>query len=104
MKTKDLSEVMTDAWRFYKGAELVSFSDCLKISWANYKLKKALKNGVVNFAYKKKNGETRKAVGTLKDGLVPATKGTKRSKSTATQIYYDLGSKGFRSYQKQYLI
>lgn len=103
MKKEDLRQIMCDAWRISKEYK-VSISDGLKISWANFKLKNRLKNGVVSFEYKKKNGEIRKAIGTLKSELLPMTKGTGTAKSDKVQTYYDIEKQSFRCYTKAMLI
>lgn len=63
--------------------------------------KKALHNGKVQFKYTKKNGEERKALGTLNldvMGSDNAPKGTGYETSDSNIRYYDLNSEGWRSF------
>lgn len=46
----------------------------MKVAWANYKLKQAMKNKIVRFYYRKVSGEIREAFGSLQEKLLPATK------------------------------
>lgn len=64
-------------------------------------LKKALHEGVVEFSYKKKNGEIRNAKGTLNIevmGESNAPKGTGYEVTDTNIRYYDLNSEGWRSF------
>ena len=65
------------------------------------KLKRLLKNGVVEFSYKKKDGSVRKAKGTLKDELLPETdKDDERKKNLSKECFYyfDLKRDDFRCF------
>ena len=65
------------------------------------KLKRLLKNGVVEFSYKKKDGSVRKAKGTLKDELLPETdRDDERKKNLSKECfyYYDLKRDDFRCF------
>lgn len=69
--------------------------------------KNALRNGVVEFKYTKKNGDERTAKGTLNinimgDENVP--KGTGYEISDNNIRYYDLNSEGWRSFITENLI
>lgn len=60
-----MREVMATAWQICRTTG-ESFSECLKRAWMNSKLKRAMKTGIVRFAYiKKTTGEIRHALGTL---------------------------------------
>jgi hypothetical protein len=64
-------------------------------------LRRLLKNGVVEFKYKKKDGSTRKARGTLKASLLPETdKDDERTKNTSKDCfyYYDLDKSDYRAF------
>ena len=78
--------------------------DLMKQAWLVLKLKSALKNGVVKFFYQKLNGEIRTAWGTLKDGLIPETKGTERKKNESLITYYDNEKQAYRSFKVANLI
>ena len=63
------------------------------------RLKRLLKNGVVEFSYKKKDGSVRKAKGTLKDELLPETdRDDERKKNLSKECFYyfDLKRDDFR--------
>lgn len=63
--------------------------------------KNALHKGAVKFKYRKKNGEIREALGTLNIdtmGSENAPKGTGYGGPDTTIRYYDLNSKGWRSF------
>ena len=69
--------------------------------------KKALHNGVVEFKYKKKNGEERTARGTLNIevmGEENTPKGTGYEITDSNIRYYDLNSEGWRSFIAENLI
>lgn len=65
------------------------------------RLKRLLKNGVVEFSYKKKDGSLRKAKGTLKDELLPETdKDDKRKRNLSKDCFYyfDLKKDDYRCF------
>ena len=65
------------------------------------KFKNALHKGIVEFEYKKKNGETRTAHGTLNIDIMGeenTPKGTGYEVSDDVIRYYDTDSKGWRSF------
>jgi len=69
--------------------------------------KKALHNGVVEFKYKKKNGDERVAKGTLNVevmGEENSPKGTGYDITDSNIRYYDLNSEGWRSFVVENLI
>ena len=69
--------------------------------------KNALRKGVVNFKYKKKNGEIRDAKGTLNVEIMGeenAPKGTGYDIVDTNIRYYDLNSEGWRSFIAENLI
>lgn len=103
MKKKDLRQIMLDAWRFFRSAG-VSFSECLKVAWANYKLKKSLRKGIVHFEFRKKDGSLRRAVGTLKETFLPSLKGSGVRRSDEVITYFDLEKNGFRAFRKELLM
>lgn len=91
-----MREVMRRAWQLVKVYGF-SMAEAMKQSWKVFKLKEALKKGVVKFYYQKLNGEIRTAWGTLKEGLIPETKGTERKKNDSLVTYYDNEKQAFRS-------
>ena len=65
------------------------------------RLKRLLKNGVVELSYKKKDGSLRKAKGTLKDELLPETDKDderKRNLSKDCFYYFDLKKDDYRCF------
>lgn len=63
----------------------------------------ALNEGRVTFTYKKADGSTRKAVGTTQTSLIPESERAASNPNTTTseQVrYYDLDSKGWRSFSR----
>lgn len=67
------------------------------------RLKRLLKKGEVSFSYKKKDGSTRRAVGTLKVSLIPKEdraddRLTKQNKDVFN--YYDLKKEDWRCFLK----
>jgi hypothetical protein len=66
----------------------------------------ALNEGRVSFTYKKADGSTRQATGTTKSDLIPAgdQAASNANTDTSEQVrYYDLGSKGWRSFSRSSL-
>lgn len=93
---------MLEAWQFIR-RNGYSKSEALHVAWQNYKLRKALHKGVVEFYFKKVDGSMRQAFGTLEEGKVPATKGT-RKQYAGTQVYYDCEKQDWRCYKTCNLI
>lgn len=63
MNTNVLSNIMKLAWQFVKRNGF-NMSLALKVSWLNYKVKTAMKKGIVKFRYQKIDGSIREAFGT----------------------------------------
>ena len=81
------SEVMCLAWQMVK-RNGYSMSEALKTAWLNIKLKAQMKERIVKFYFQKVDGSIREAYGTLKESLLPPTKGTEnRKKSDTVQTY-----------------
>lgn len=100
MNTSDKQSIMKLAWQFFKQTGF-NFAECLKKAWANFKLKKAMQIKIVEFYYKKTNGEVRQAFGQLYN--VPQIKGTKRNNENLF-IYFDTVANEWRSFYKFNLI
>ena len=98
-----MRELMKQAWMLVKVYGF-SMADAMKQAWQVLKLKAALKKGVVNFFYQKLNGEIRCTWGTLKEDLIPETKGTERKKNDSLITYYDNEKAAFRSFKIANLI
>lgn len=93
-----MSELMKQAWMLVKVYGF-SMAEAMKQAWQVLKLKSALKRGVVKFYYEKLDGTIRSAWGTLKDDLIPETKGTERKKNESLITYYDNEKASFRSFK-----
>jgi hypothetical protein len=101
-KTQILSDVMKNAWRFFKmtGAR---FSECLQRAWRNYRLVKLMLTGIVKFYYQKVDGTIREAWGTLCN--VPETAGeNNRKKNDFVRVYFDTEKQEWRSFKKFNLV
>ena len=99
-----ISEVMCLAWQMVK-RNGYSMSEALKTAWMNIKLKAAMKERIVKFYFQKVDGSIREAYGTLKDSLLPDSKGTdNRKKSDTVQTYFDTERGEFRCFKKANLI
>ena len=95
---------MSLAWSFVKRNGF-SMSEALKVAWANMKLKLQMKSKIVKFYFQKVDGSIREAYGTLKDSLLPDSKGTdSRKKSDTVQTYFDTERGEFRCFKKANLI
>lgn len=71
------------------------------------KLKDSLHKGKVSFSFKKADGTLRQAVGTLHPSLLPLRnegETSTRVQPPHLQVYYDLGSGGFRSFRIDSLV
>ena len=98
-----MRELMKQAWMLVKVYGF-SMADAMEQAWQVLKLKAALKKGVVKFFYQKLNGEIRCTWGTLKEDLIPETKGTERKKNDSLITYYDNEKAAFRSFKIANLI
>lgn len=88
------------AWCFVKSYGF-TMADAMKQAWLQFKLRAKLASGVVEFFYKKVDGEVRKAHGTLLNP--PHTKGMHRS-YYGCQTYYDMDVQDWRCYRIENLI
>lgn len=99
-----MREVMRMAWQMVK-RNGYSMSEALKTAWMNIKLKAAMKERIVKFYFQKVDGSIREAYGTLKDSLLPDSKGTdSRKKSDTVQTYFDTERGEFRCYKVANLV
>ncbi len=101
-KSKQLSEIMKTAWQFFKQTG-ISFSECLKKAWANFKLVLKLQAGIVRFYFSKVDGTIREAWGTL-ENIEDKIKGDKRTKNNTIQVYFDTEKGEFRCFKKFNLV
>lgn len=101
---RQMAEIMQMAWQFVK-RNGYSMSEALRIAWANFKLKLAMKSRIVKFYFIKVDGSTREAFGTLAQGMIPAIAGTDTRKPNDTiQTYYDTEKQAWRCYKRANLL
>lgn len=99
-----MKSVMSLAWQFVKKNGF-SMSEALKCAWANIKLKAQMKLRIVKFYFQKVDGSLREAYGSLREDLLPETKGEGNRKSNDTlQVYFDTEKQSFRSFKKANLV
>ena len=96
----NLSALMQAAWRFVKEYGF-TMSEAMKQAWMQFKLRAKMTRGIVEFIYKKVNGEIRKAHGTLLNA--PHTQGVRRS-NAGCQTYYDVDVQDWRCYRIENLM
>ena len=101
MKTNFRSKVFSWAYEIARVTGK-QFAVCLAKAWALYRLKKAMKQGIVSFAYEKADGTLRKAKGTLKE-VRKLIKGTGKDKVNAFP-YFDTEANAFRSFKIENLV
>jgi len=102
-RRNSLSEIMTLAWQMVK-RNGYTMSEALKTAWANIKLRTKMRKGIVKFYFQKVDGSLREAYGTLKESLLPETKGTGRKANETLQTYYDTEKGEYRCFKKANLI
>ena len=101
---KTMKEIMQMAWQFVK-RNGYSMSEALKVAWANFKLKMAMKSRIVRFYFLKVDGSTREAFGRLAEGMIPAIAGTDTRKPNDTiQTYYDTEKAAWRCFKRANLL
>jgi len=98
----ELSELMKKSWQLVKTYG-ISLSEAMKKVWTLFKLRKAMKKGVVKFYFQKVDGTLREAYGTLMSDRIPATKGEKKTADTC-QVYFDCEKDEWRCFKKANLV
>ena len=96
--TSDRSQIarIANALHWQKG---LSLSAAWSKAWKAYRIKKAMRCGVVSFAYTKADGTTRPATGTTAQELTGYTsKGSTANYSPANIRYFDLEKGAFRQF------
>ena len=96
---KTMKEIMQMAWQFVK-RNGYSMSEALKVAWANFKLKMAMKSRIVRFYFLKVDGSTREAFGTLAEGMIPAIS----VPNDTIQTYYDTEKAAWRCFKRANLL
>ena len=119
-KKRYFSEMSKLQWRWVMllvqslmNKEELPRQEAMKKAWLTFKLLEALGKGIVEFSYKKQDGTTRQARGTLHRGVSESfdnykSKGGKsprdNSNTDGIYVYWDLDKNGFRSFHAQDLI
>ena len=104
MKTKEtLKSIMLLAWQFVR-KNGYTMSEAMKVAWSVIKLKAKMKSGIVRFYFRKVDGSTREAFGTLSEKLMPETKGTGRKANETLFTYFDTEKGEYRSFKKANLL
>lgn len=98
MKTQNISFRKTVMLRAYHIMSITGkeWSVCLKKAWQLYRLNKELHSGEVTFYFEKKDGEIRKATGTLK---IDYEFKTQNQPNINTFTYFDVEAKSFRCFK-----
>lgn len=94
-----LANIMSLAWQFVKRNGF-TMAEALKVAWLNAKVTKAMRGGIVQFYFRKVNGELRQAFGTLDPHRLPETKGSGRRPADTVQVYFDTEKQEYRSFKK----
>ncbi len=81
-----------------------TMSDALSTAWLNFKLETKMETGIVRFYFRKVDGSTREAFGTLSEKLAPETKGTGKKPNETLFIYFDTERNEYRSFKKANLV
>lgn len=63
-----------------------------------------MKTEVVSFSFLKKNGEIRRAKGTLRADMCPTIEGNGRPTPNHLQLYFDVEKGSWRSFEKERFI
>lgn len=104
VEPKVKSTIMTTAWSFVKKGIYNTISEALKASWRKHKLVTKMKKGIAHFTFRKKNGELREAIGTLREGNFEyKSKGNKDSNYDVVK-YFDVVADAFRSFRIERLV
>lgn len=94
--------IMSMAWMFVR-KNGYTMSEALKVSWNNWKLRKAMTEKIIRFCFRKVDGSVREAYGTLMSSMLPPTKGMGITNPT-TQVYYDIEKEQYRCFKKANLL
>lgn len=102
MRTEDKRTIFKMAWEMVKSTGK-TFAVALCKAWEVFKMRIQMLEGVVRFAFEKKDGSLRIANGTLRNLPFNAVKGTGK-KNYKSIAYFDTDSNAFRSFRVESLI
>jgi len=86
-------------------AKFTSFGQALSTAWKAVKLRRLMRMGKAAFAFIKKDGTTRNAIGTRSSELIPAAFAPKGDATATTLInFFDVEIQAWRSCQPWQLI
>ncbi len=87
-------------------ANFSTFGEALQYAWKVIRLRFDMQSKAVAFSFKKKNGTTRKAIGTLNMELIPTAKQPNNgiSKPSTVVTYFDLEKMDWRSFSATSLL
>ncbi len=88
-------ELFKRAWTLFRNA-FGTFAECLRQAWKVIKLKAALKAGTATFSFKKKDGSTRVAFGTLARSI---SAGKGKPAPLTLLAYFDTEKEQVRSFK-----
>ena len=101
---QEMRNLMNTAWMLVKYYGF-ALKEAMKHAWALFKLVKAMRNGIVKFAYRKMDGTTRIAWGSLKKEIMPElSTSRKRTSNPSVQVYFDTVKQEFRCFKIANLI
>lgn len=98
-QTNFRSQAFKRAWAIVKESS-VSFSEALQMAWKAYRLTRRMLTDKVEFAFRKMNGEIRKAIGTLNIEFERKSD----SEQFKSVVYFDVEKQAFRSFKPQNLV
>lgn len=78
-------------------------AEAMRLAWMNAKLRAAMGKSVVRFTFKKKDGSTRQAAGTLQPSCIEQPKGTGKA-CASVQTFFDTEKQAWRSFIKSSLL
>ena len=103
MKKDNLQKLMRLSWQFVN-VNGFTRAEALKTAWANVELTERMRGGIVKFYFRKVDGTTREAYGTLCEKLLPPTGGSGRKPNDTVQVYFDTERQEYRCYKKANLL
>ena len=99
MSNESRRSIMATAWRIVK-ATGYTISNALKKAWVLFKIRAKMSTGIVEFRYRKVDGTTRQAFGTLDNSKIRYEyQHSQRKPNDTLFTYYDTEKQEFRSFK-----